>query len=170
VVGKWRATLFNLSNRNAGSMSTLLVDELFPGVVFDQRLILTRSANISDIRPWIYIHNTLQDGDFQLEVIQGSTTLVTKTINFATINAAKTEDYFHGYIKFEFDSLQLNVAEGNSSEEYILRFQMINHTLDNNNFLGIVRDWENPKYTLIDVALNDSVAPAGIEVYAYRST
>jgi len=150
-------------------MSTLLVDEMYPGVVFDQRFIITRSVNIAAIRPWIYLENDLLDGDFQLEVVQGANVLFTSTINYVDINAAKSQDYFHGYIKFEFDSLRLNVAEGNSTEEYILRFSMINHVKSTTNFLGIVRDWEQPKYTLIDPLPNDSVAPAGIEVYAYRS-
>lgn len=154
-------------------MSTLLVDELFPGVVFSQKFKITRDVNISAIRPWVYLHGTLQDGDFQCEVKQGVNTLLTTTITAAEINAAKTETYAHGFIAFCFDALSLRITEGNVEEEYTVEFSMINHTLDSGNFLGIVRRWEDKTYptygtgVISGEAPNDSVEPAGLEIFEY---
>lgn len=154
-------------------MSTLLVDELYPGVTFVQKFKVNRDTNLAHVRPWIYKHGTLVDGDFQLEVKQGATTLVTKTLNFATINAAFTETFAHGYIRFDFDALSLRVAQGNTEEEYELHFSMINHTQDTNNFLGIVREWDGRKYTIYGDDLvngqppNDAVEPGGFELFEY---
>ncbi len=156
-------------------MSDLVVDELFDGVTFNQTFRIKRNTNLKHIRPWIYLHGTLADGDFQLEILKGATVLVTKQINFVDINAVKTETFAHGFIRFDFDSLALNVGEGNTTEEYILRFTMQNYSDDPNNFLGIVRNWE---FKINDIygpgvsgnqAPNDQVEPAGFETYEVRN-
>lgn len=154
-------------------MSELLVDELYPGVEFTQNFKITRDINISHIRPHIYLHGTLVDGEFQCEVLQGATVLVTKTLDYTLINAVKTETYAHGFIRFDFDPLTLRVDEGSVEEEYSLRFSMINHTKDTGNFLGISRNWDLKIYdtygngVINNQAPNDSIEPAGIEVYEY---
>lgn len=150
-------------------MSTLLVDELFSGVVFDQTIKINRMTNIVHIRPWVYLHGTLVDGDFQVEIIHANGTVATQSINFAAINAIKTETYAHGYIRFDFDSLALAVGEGNTEEDYTLRFTMQNHNTDTNNFLAMVRNWEAVIYPLSDTALNDSTKPVGLQLYEIRS-
>lgn len=155
-------------------MSTLIVDELFPGVNFDQKVKIARNINVKHIRPWVYLRGTLPDGDFTLEVIQGATTLATSTINYTDINAAKTLTYAHGFIRFDFDSLALQVAEGNTEEEYTFRFYMNNHTEDQNNFLALVRNWDIKIYPAYGDAVdgegvNDMVEPAGLEIYEVRN-
>jgi hypothetical protein len=155
-------------------MSTLLIDELYPGQVFSQKIKISKPISIAVIRPWIYKQGTLVDGDFQLEVLQGATVLITKTIGFADINSGISSPYAHGYIKFEFDVLQLNVSEGNLEEEYTLRFSMINHTLDTSNYIAIVREWDDKKYIIYGDQVaqepqHDFLEPAGYELYVYRS-
>lgn len=155
-------------------MSTLLVDELYPGIQFDQKVTIFRDLNVRHIRPWIYVQGTLVDGDFQLEILDGATVLATSTINYADINAGKTETYAHGYIRFDFDSLALHVPENETSKEYTFRFTMQNHTEDTSNFLGICRIWDIKFYDIYgdDVVNNeppnDSVEPAGLEIYEVR--
>lgn len=154
-------------------MSTLLVDELYPGVVFEQPIKITKNIMVAHIRPWIYRRNDLVDGDFQLEVFDDATLLASRTINYVDINAAFTEDYAHGYIRFDFDPLQLNVPETLSEKEYILKFSMINHTLDTNNFIAISRQYEQKIYptygagVIGNEAPNDMVEPGGVEIYNY---
>ena len=150
-------------------MSTLLVDELYDGVTFDQVIYIERPTNLIHIRPWIYKHGTLVDGDFQLEVIHANGTVATVSLNYADINAAFTENYAHGYIRFDFDSLALGISQGNIKEQFTLRFTMQNHTTDTDNFIGMVRNWENQIYDLSEPAPNDSVKPVGIELYELRS-
>ncbi len=150
-------------------MSTLFVDDLNPGVAFAQTMRISRPVNIASVRPWIYVNNTLQDGDLQLEVLQGTTVLATRTISHTEINAIKTEAFFHGYVRFDLDGLQLNVADGSATTDYIFRFSMINHTLDANNYLSIVREWDDLKYPRHDSTTGVLGAPGGIEIYTYRS-
>lgn len=155
-------------------MSTLLIDELFDGVNFDIPIIIERNINIRHIRPWIYKEGTLVDGDFTCEVFQGATLLAASTINFATINAALTQDFSHGYMRFDFDSLSLKVDEGNTQEAYTVRFYMNNHITNLTNYISIVRNWETKFYdtfgdgVINNQAPNDSIEPGGIEIYELR--
>lgn len=153
-------------------MSTLLIDELHPGVVFEQPIKIPRNMSIAHIRPWIYKHGIIQDGDFQLQVFDGATLLATSIINYQDFNAAFTENYAHGYIRFDFDALQLNVPDIAIDKEYILKFSMINHTLDLNNFIAIVRQYEQKIYdtygnVIGGEGISDTIEPAGIELYEY---
>lgn len=156
-------------------MSTLLVDELYDGVNFDQAFRINQDANIVHIRPWIYLHGTLVDGDFTCEIRQSGNLLASDTISFTELNAIKTDAFFHGQVRFDFDNLSLRVDEGNSEEEYTARFYMDNHTTDLNNFLGIVRNWETKFYdtygtgVVSNQAPNDFVEPAGLEFYVLRN-
>ena len=155
-------------------MSTLVVDELNPGVQFDQKVKIARDINVSHIRPWVYIQSPLVDGDFKLTVLQGATELATSIINYVDINAAMTEAYFHGYLRFDFDSLFLGVAQGNTEEEYTFRFEMINSNFNSTFFLAVCRIWDIRFYDIYGTGVvageppNDMVEPAGLEIYEYK--
>lgn len=156
-------------------MSKLVVEQLFNGVVFTQPIRVSRNISVAHIRPWIFLNGKLVDGDFQCRVLQGANELVVVTIPFADINAITVEDYAHGFIRFDFDSLILNRNEGEEKTEYIFEFSMINHTSDPNNFLSIVREWDIKSglvYGDVDGngdAVNDFIEPAGYEIFEYRS-
>lgn len=156
-------------------MSTLLIDQLFSGVVFPQPIKVSRDVSVVHIRPWVYIQGPLASGDFQCRVLQGGTVLAVSTINYVDINAALTENYANGKLRFDFESLILHRAEGEEDTEYIFEFSMINHTTNPTNFLAIVREWDL-KSTIVygDVdgsgaAVNDAIEPAGYEIFEYRS-
>jgi hypothetical protein len=155
-------------------MSTLLVDELFPGAEFNQDFKIFRELNVGSVRPWVYLEGTLADGDFTLEVLDGATLLATSTITHTQINAAKTETYAHGYMRFDFDSLALHIPEGETEKEFTLRFSMQNHTKDISNYLAIARIWDLKFYDIYGTDVtnneppNDSVEPAGIEIYEQK--
>jgi len=153
-------------------MSTLLLDELYPGVTFSQKIKIFKDTNIKHIRPWVYIQGDLVDGDFQLEIKEGNTSLSIVSIGYAKINAFTKLQYSHGFIRFDFKSLVLRVPEGATEKEYTFEFSMINHTRDASNYLSIVRRWEDKTYvTYGDVingeGINDSIEPAGLEIYEY---
>lgn len=156
-------------------MSLLIVDPLFDGVVFEQKIKVSRDVSVAHIRPWVYLQGTLADGDFQCEVYQGANLLTTSVISFTDVNAGKDETYAHGHIRFDFDSLILHRAEGEEDTEYILKFSMQNHTTDQSNFLGIVREWDSKSAILygdLDGSgdpVNDQITPAGYQIYEYRS-
>lgn len=149
-------------------MSTLLADQLLPGLEFVQPIKIDRRTNLPHIRVWIYKSGTLVDGDLTLEVLKGSDVLATSEISYQTINAEIAQPYAHGYIRFDFDSLELNVAEGESETDYTLKVSMKNHTKDLVNYISVVRTWEDDLYPVFDIPPNDSVKPAGIELFEAR--
>lgn len=155
-------------------MSTLIVNELYNGVAFNQNVKFKRNIMISHIRPWIYKHGTLQDGDLRVQVYDGATLLNSATVNYVDINAAFTETYAHGYLRLDFDTLQLNIPETSAEKEYIFRFEMINHITDTANFLGIVRQYEHKIYptygdgVVNNEAVNDFIEPCGLEIFEYK--
>jgi len=44
-------------------MSTLILDELYAGVIFSQKLNINRNVGVRYVRPWIYKQGTLVDGE-----------------------------------------------------------------------------------------------------------
>ena len=152
-------------------MSTLVIDELYPGVVFSQNFKILNDVGLKHIRPWIYVQNTLVDGDLQLEILEGATVLKTVTINYALINAAKDDTFVHGYLRFDLENLVLRIPQGSTEHEYTIRLEMINHTLDTTNYLAVCRQWDHKSYSLYgsgvvgDQAPNDMVEPLGLEFY-----
>jgi len=155
-------------------MSTLLVDELWDGIVFEQPFLITKNTSIIHIRPWIYRHGDLLTGQFQVEVLDGATVLTTAQLGFAEINSAFTENYAHGYIRFDFDSLSLRIPEGSIEKEYKLRFSMVGYTNNTEGFLGIVRQYEAKIYPTYGTGVvgneapNDMVEPGGLELYEMK--
>jgi hypothetical protein len=156
-------------------MSTLIVDQLTDTLVVTQAIRVNRSVSIAHIRPWVYLQGTLADGSFRCRVYQGANLLATSLIPVADINAAKSQPYAHGYLRFDFDSLILHRQEGESDTEYIFEFGMVGHTLDNNNYLGIVREWDLKSSILYGAgldtnnqAVNDQVEPYGYQIFEYR--
>ena len=101
-------------------MSTLLVDELFNGVTFEQRIQIQSSTYIVNVRPWIYKHGTIVDGELTMRVKLGATTLKTVSIDFTELNTISADDYAHGYIRFDTAPMTLNITDTQESEAYIL--------------------------------------------------
>ncbi len=154
-------------------MSTLILDELYDGIVADQEVSLKRDHNLSHVRPWIYKHGTCTT-TLTLSVLQDGTVLAQSIITPAEINAEITEDYFHGFLRFDFDALSLRVAEGNTEEPYTFRLEGSGGT--DTNFVGIVRNWDLKIYDTYgdDVtdnqAVNDMIEPFGYELFEYKYT
>lgn len=149
-------------------MSTLVMDELFNGVIFSQDLVIKRDIGIKYIRPWIYKEGTLVDGDFTCRVKDGSTLIKEVAISYADINFNITSTYAHGFIKFDFDPLVLLLGDEVSEKTFTIEFEMVNHTTNISNFIAINRSWENKIYDTTVVAPNDMVEPAGIEIYEFK--
>jgi len=149
-------------------MSTLIVDELYPGVVFAQDFTVTDEMDCAFIRPWVYLHNTLQDGQLECRVKDGAEVLKTVTVDYTEINAAKTDAYAHGFLRVTLHPLMLKIPSGSTEKTYTMEFEMVNHTLDTGNFLGMVRSWEDPLYPEDPAALNDTTRGLGFELYEFK--
>lgn len=149
-------------------MSTLIIDELYEDVVFEQRIRILRSTQIDAIRLWIYKNGTLLTGNLRCEIYDDVTLLKTVDIPYTDINAAITLPYAHGYIRFDVGPLALNVNETESYHEYTLKFSMNDYNNDTARYLAVCREWDQRKYQVYDELGNDNEEPAGIELYAYR--
>lgn len=156
-------------------MSTLLIDELFNGIEFSQVVKIKRETNLVHVRPWIYKHGTLQDGELVLEVYDGATKLAESRLDYTTINSEIPSTYAHGFLRFDFDSLALNFLDSQVEKEFTFKFYMANHTTDSSNFIGIVRQYERKIYPTYGTGVvngeapNDFVEPMGLELFNFRS-
>lgn len=154
-------------------MSTLIIDELYDGVVIDQTIKINRDLSVSHIRPWIYKEGTIVDGELRLTILQASVELLTVEITTNELNKIP-EPYSHGFVRFDFDNLVLHVEEGEIETEYTLRFQMVNHTTDRSNYIALVRRWEAKTYptygdgVIDNEAPNDYIEPFGLEIFEYK--
>lgn len=153
---------------------TLLIDELFPGIVFEQNFRIQKTISMPHFRPWIYKQGTLVDGELTLEVWQGADLLKTATIAHTTINEEIPGTYAHGQIRFDLDPLQLNHDSTQEWTEYKVRLYMNNHTKDQANFVASVRRYELKFYdtygdgVVDNEAVNDFIEPLGFEIYRWR--
>ena len=149
-------------------MSTLLVDELYPGVVFPQPITILDNTDCAFIRPWVYLHGTLVDGQLQCTIKDGAETLKVVTLDFTLINAAKTDQFAHGFLRIDTHPLMLKIPSGSESKVYEIQFEMINHTKDVDNFLAIVRSWEDPLYIEDEQSPSNTTAGCGFELYEFK--
>lgn len=153
---------------------TLVVDELFDGIEFCQNFRINRSMNIAHIRPWMVKWGTIADGELVLQVEQNDELLIESTIDASVINSEITSTYFHGQIRFDFDSLQLNHDREAEYTEYTVKVFMRNHTTDPNNFMGTIRRYELKFYDTYgdqvenNEAPNDMVEPLGFELFEWE--
>lgn len=151
-----------------------MIDELYSGTVIEQTFKITKDVSIAHVRPWVYLEGTLSDGELELTIVQDGTDLLTITVDYTEINTAKTESFAHGFLRVDFDNLILHLDETEVEQEYVLKYRMVNHTTDTNNFIGLVRQWENKIYATYGVGVigneapNDSVEPFGFELYEYK--
>jgi hypothetical protein len=150
-------------------MSTLLVDVLEPGKNIEQVIKISRNVNVAAIRPYIYKQGVLLSGTLQLDVLKGVTVLATKTISYTDLNANIDAPYSHGYVKFEFESLPLQVDPDNDTEEYILRLSMSGYTPTTTVFVGACKDWDDSKYPTYGTGDSSFEQPYGFEIFEYRS-
>ncbi len=152
---------------------TIVVDELYDGVVFTQNFKINRSIQLAHFRPWIVKWGSITSGDLVLQVLKDDEVLKEVKINYVDINAAITATYFHGQIRFDTMPLQLNHDHRLESTEYQVKLFMESSTFDDNNFIGTVRRYEHKFYELYgDGALNneapnDMVEPLGFELFEY---
>jgi hypothetical protein len=155
-------------------VSTLIIDELYTGVIVEQPFKIKRDISIAHIRPWIYKHGLLPTGTFKVSVMQDVTELASSTIEFSTINENILGTYAHGFIRFDFDNLILYVNEKNIETEYLLKFEVINYTTDPDNFIGMCRRYNTKTYptygsgVVNNQAPNDFVEPFGLELFDYK--
>jgi hypothetical protein len=151
-------------------MSTLIVDEMYPGVIFAQPVTITKDFDVAFIRPWVLSQGTLSAGTFTCRVKEGATVLKEGTIDYTDINSGKTEDYAHGFMRFDMHPLVLRVPSGQESAVYTVEFEMVGGVQDSINFIGICRAFEERVYDTPTPPANSMISPAGFELYEFKES
>lgn len=153
---------------------TLLVDELFNGITFEQNFKIQRHVSLAHFRPWIYKHGALQTGSLTCEVWQGATMLKRVQIPHTIINNEIPGTYAHGQLRVDMDALQLNHNTLNEWTEYKVKVYMSGYTNLSTGFIGVIRRYELKFYdtygtgVIANEAPNDMVEPLGFELYEYK--
>ena len=153
---------------------TLVIDELYPNIVFPQNFRINRTLQLEHFRPWIIKWGTPPSGDLVLQILQNDAVLKEVRLTAAEINAEITATYFHGQIRFDTGPLQLNHDRDAEFTEYEARLFTDGVPFDTNNFYGAIRRYELKFYDTYgdDVingeAPNDMVEPLGFELYETR--
>ncbi len=154
-------------------MSTLVYQKMSNEEPIEQTIRILRPTSIKHIRAWLYIQGT-PDGDITLSIYSGATLLASSTIDTATLLTPISEQYAHGMFRFDFDQLKLHINEGSVNEEYKIVLELTDHTDDEDNHIGWVRNWENNVYTVYGdgvvngISPNDMIEPFGLEIYDLR--
>ena len=152
-------------------MSTLVIDELYPGIVWAQPVNISKDIDVAYVRPWVITWGTLASGTFTCRIKDGVTTLKTVTIDYTDINASKSTAYAHGYMRFDLDPMVLRVASTELNTSYTLEFEMVGGVKDTSNFLGIVRQYEARVYASVpEPPSNSMVSPMGLELYKFKES
>lgn len=152
---------------------TLVVDELYDGIVFEQPFRIQENISVAHIRPWIYKHQFPSTGSLTVEVFEGATLLKRVQLASSEINAQIPGTYAHGMIRFDTDPFQLNHNCNQEYTEFTMRIYMDGYTTDTQNFYGMIRRYELKFYEtygqdVIDgEAPNDMVEPGGFELFEY---
>lgn len=153
---------------------TLLVEELYPGLTFEQPFRIQKTFQMPYLRPWIYKQGTLVDGVLTLEIWKDGELLKTATIDYTEINEQIPGTYAHGQIRFDLDPMQVNHNRKEEWTEYSYRLYMNNHTRDTQNFIGAVRRYEKKFYDIYGTGVvnneapNDAIEPGGFEIFSWR--
>lgn len=153
---------------------TLLVDELYDGITFEQNFRINRSIQLVHFRPWIIKWGNPADGEMVLQILQGATLLKEVRLTSAEINLGIPSTYFHGQLRFDTEPLQLNHDRQAAYTEYTVKLFMDGYTTDTDNFFGTIRRYEQKIYdtygqdVVDNESANDMVEPLGFELFEYR--
>ena len=108
----------------------------------DTSIRIIGSAAIQAVRVKMIKHGTIADGTLTLEVLDGARSLGSATITAAEFNSI-TGTFAWGYWAFCFDeAIAVNAGTGVETE-LTIRFTMSGHTPDENNYIGLIRQFEN---------------------------
>ena len=169
----WSVMEYLYKTGPGGIMSTLVLDELYDGVIAPESFTTDRDLDVSAIRVHLYKHDT-STTELTLRIYQDAVLLDDSTVTAAELNTAIPETYSHGMVRFEFTNLALRLKEGESRTVY--RWELEGTGGSETNFIGVVRIYENKIYlttgegVVNGEAPNDFVEPFHFEIFEYKYT
>jgi hypothetical protein len=133
---------------------------------------ITSPVAITVVRANMLKHGTISDGTLTLDILDGATVIGTSTITaaeFETVGAT----YAHGYFSFPLDGATMINLQSEAYKEITYRFTMSGHTNDVNNYVGLIRQFDDPfvsefgsRPTASTAADDGWFNPYGIEIYS----
>ena len=139
-----------------------LYTEVIDSSGIETTIRLYRDTVIKHIRPHIYRESYLPNGDLQLEILEGSDVLMTKTINYVDINALGGAEWTRGFLRYDTD-IVLHHDKTQDYTEYTLRIKMINYTPNTSSSINLVTELHTPNTNLYDSFSDFS---RGFEIYS----
>ncbi len=149
-------------------------DDAFTTIDIGMRV--TELAMITNVRMNMIKHGTIADGTLTMDILDaGSVVIATKALTAADFNTI-SGTYAHGYVNFAFDEqICVNLLESDTYAQITVRLTMSGHTEDVNNFVGLVRQFDNPFITEYGTRPAPSTPeddgwfnPYGVEVYGVK--
>lgn len=117
-----------------------LVVEEFKTKVLKQEMEASSNQLIEAVRPHLYVHNT-PSGSFTV-TLENSDSQVFATSNTIAISTVSATNFFHGYIKFDFD------AAVHVDDNFFVAITMSGgYTFAEANYVGWCKDFDLRKYT-----------------------
>ena len=153
---------------------TLLIDELYDGVIFENNFRIKKSLQLVHLRPWIMKWGTPATGEMVLQILRNAEVLKEVRLTSAEINAAIPGTYAHGMLRFDTEPLQLNHDRKLEYTEYTIKLFMDGYTTDGSNYFAAIRRYELKIYdtygdgVVSGESVNDMIEPLGFELYEYK--
>ena len=114
---------------------------------YDMNQKISRTTVITSARVKLLKHGTISDGTLTLEVFDGAISLGSGSITAAEFEAVGST-YAYGYFNFEFSGpIVINIDNTIANKEIIFRITMAGHTEDSNNYIAMIRDFDDPIVT-----------------------
>lgn len=153
---------------------TLLIDELYDGVIFENNFRIKKSIQLAHIRPWILKWGVPATGEMVLQILKDDEVLKEVRLTTSEINAALPSTYGHGMLRFDMDPLQLNHDRKLEYTEYTIKLFMDGYITDGSNYYAAIRRYELKIYdtygdgVISGEPTNDMLDPLGFELYEYK--
>jgi len=158
-------------------MSNLVVNQLENNDIINIKVRFPQSKTLHSVRLKMLKHGVISDGEFKLDVLEGSDVLATSTLgpsDFAQVTAS----FAHGYFKFNLPyPVRINISRDVGYIEINLRLSVTSHTNSDTSFIGLIKQHEfkfvDEYGTYPTQASTDSdkawYAPYGVELYTYSN-
>lgn len=104
---------------------------------------ITASTVITDVRAKMLKHGTISDGTLTLDILDGATVIGTSSITASEFESVGST-YAHGYFRFTLDSATAINLGSEAYKEITYRFTMSGHTVDASNYVGLIRQFDDP--------------------------
>jgi hypothetical protein len=131
---------------------------------------------IEAIRFKMIKYGTIADGTLTLDVINDDSVVIgTQTVTAAQFNTI-SGTYAHGYIGFIFNEpICINKSSEDTYIQLTLRLTMSGHTEDTNNYVGLIKQFDDPFVTeygsrqpTVSPEVDGWFNPYGVEVYSVQ--